>query len=140
VDFACELTPTLSPRKPLRFNTLSSSLFAPAGLTPAFGGQRSTPHTTPSCPTGNAHQRPNVSRQVMASQVTASKHMRAPHLAEGQGTEQTQRRQLFCPWLTVHFQPRLFPKNFPKSLAAQADFIANTQGSSPGSAGVAVAV
>lgn len=28
-------------RKPLHFNTLSSSLFAPADLTPVFGGQRS---------------------------------------------------------------------------------------------------
>jgi hypothetical protein len=40
-DFACELTPTRSPREPLHFNTLSSSLFVPAGLTLAFGGRRS---------------------------------------------------------------------------------------------------
>jgi hypothetical protein len=31
--------PTRSPRKPLQYNTLSSSPFAPAGLTRAFGGQ-----------------------------------------------------------------------------------------------------
>jgi hypothetical protein len=37
-DFAYELTPTRSPRKPLHFNTLSSSLFAPAGLTLASEG------------------------------------------------------------------------------------------------------
>jgi len=40
VDFANDWTPTRSPRKPLHYNTLSSSLFAPAGLTPAFGEQR----------------------------------------------------------------------------------------------------
>ena len=32
----------LTHRKPLQYNTLSSSLFAPAGLTRAFGGQRSS--------------------------------------------------------------------------------------------------
>jgi hypothetical protein len=36
-----ELNPTRGPRKPLQYNTLSSSLFTPAGLTSAFGGQRS---------------------------------------------------------------------------------------------------
>jgi hypothetical protein len=35
-------TATRSPRKPLHYNTLSSSLFAPAGLRLAFGGQTPT--------------------------------------------------------------------------------------------------
>jgi hypothetical protein len=35
------MSPTRSPRKSLQYNTLSSSLFATAGLTRAFGGQRS---------------------------------------------------------------------------------------------------
>jgi hypothetical protein len=35
-----------SPRKPLHYNTLSSSLFAPAGLTRAFGGNgHAVPHS-----------------------------------------------------------------------------------------------